>query len=146
MNDAISVDFSELGLLAADLGQARLRSNVHTGQKLRQAVEVSARNVRDAWRDKLEGSEHIPAGAHSVTYDMGAGESLILDALTGTQGLADSIEAQIGPELERAAGPLVGMLEHGTPSTPPRGYGHAALQENEADFQRGIEKALDETL
>lgn len=146
MSDGIDVDFSELTALSADLSQARVRANVHTGQKLRQAVEVSARNIRDTWRDKLSGSEHVPGGAYAVTYDMGAGESLILDALTGTQGLANSIEAEIGPEIDRAAGPLVGMLEYGTPHTPPTGYGHASLQENEDDFQRGIEKALDETL
>lgn len=146
MTDSVGFDSSELDALAADLRQARLRPNVHTGTKLRQAVEITARKVRDSWRDKLRGSEHVPAGPWAVTYDMGAGESLALNALTGTDGLANSIQAEIGPELDRPAGPLVGMLEHGTPTVTPRGFGHASLQENEDDFQRGIEKALEESL
>jgi hypothetical protein len=143
--DSVNFDFSELTELAADLDQVRLRGDAHTGTRLRQAVEITARNVRDAWRAKLEGSEHVPAGPYSVTYDMGAGESLVHDVLTGTSGTAASITAEIGPEIDRAAGALVGMLEFGTPTVAPTGYGHASLQENEADFQAGIAKAIEES-
>jgi hypothetical protein len=115
-------DFSELSKLAADLGEvpAKMRVNV------RRAVEVTARHVKDDWRDPLKQSERIPRGAQSVSYDVTSEGSKTAD-----------ITAEIGPEIG-GPGALVGMLEYGTPTTPPTGYGHGALQKNEADFIKGL--------
>jgi hypothetical protein len=120
-------DFSELSKLAADLGEvpAKVTANV------KKAVEVTARHVKDDWRDPLKQSERIPRGAQSVSYDVGVG--------------SDGITAEIGPEIG-GPGALVGMLEYGTPTTPPTGYGHGALQKNEADFIKGLEIAAGDIL
>jgi hypothetical protein len=120
-------DFSELSKLAADLGAvpAKVQRNVRT------ATEVTARHVKDDWRDPLSQSESIPRGAQSVSYDV----------TVSPEGVA----AEIGPVIG-GPGALVGMLEYGTPSTPPTGYGHAALQKNEEDFVKGLSIAAADIL
>jgi len=120
-------DFSELSKLAGDLGA----STVNVQKNARIAVEVTARHVKDDWRKPLSQSERIPRGAQAVSYDV----------TTGPEG----ITAEIGPVIG-GPGALVGMLEYGTPTTPPTGYGHAALQKNEEDFIKGLAIAAGEIL
>lgn len=112
-------DFSELSKLAADLGAVpeKVQKNVRT------ATEVTARHVKDDWRKPLEQSESVPRGAQAVSYDIAVS--------------SEGVTAEIGPAIG-GPGALVGMLEYGTPSTPPTGYGHAALQKNEEDFIKGL--------
>lgn len=128
---SIKFDFSEVTALAADLSNAAKIAPV----KVRQAVEVTARHVKDDWREPLNGSESLPGGASTVTYE-----------IKGAAGVGGSaISAEIGPEL-RGQGPLVGMLEYGTPTTGPRGYGAEALRRNEDDFEKGIRMATEDLL
>jgi len=131
MPDGVHIDFSELDTLVADFGKAMKAAPVNVAK----AVEVTARHVKDDWREPVSGSEYIGAGASAITYDM-----------KGAAGLTGSaISAEIGPEL-RGQGPLVGMLEYGTPNTGPRGYGLEALRKNQDDFERGIGKAVEDVL
>lgn len=141
MADSMKFDFSELDTLAADLGEAP--SNA--GPNLRSAIEVTAHNIKDAWKEPLQGSSTVRAGAASITYDIGMGVSLFHNAMSGTTGEANSLTAEIGPEL-KGQGAIVGMLEYGTPTTAPRGFGAAALEKNQDDFVRGIERAIDDSL
>lgn len=129
MGDNIQIDFSDVLRLAASIEEAPAAA----GRKIRQAVVVTARNIKDDWRAPLQGSSSVPGGAASVSYDVSGGQGI----------RAEEIRAEIGPEL-KGQGPIVGMLEYGTPSTGPRGYGAAALEKNQEDFQRGIEIALDQ--
>jgi hypothetical protein len=99
-----TVDSSDISRLAADISSLPAKA----GPFIRKAVEVTARHVRDDWREPLMGSEYVPAGPYSVTYDL---------AGSGWAGVA----AEIGPELGRAQGAIVGLLEEGTPTTGPRG-------------------------
>lgn len=122
----------DLTRLAADLSAAPAKA----APLIRKAVEVTARYVRDDWREPLKGSQYVPAGAYSVTYDMRGG--------AGLRGAA--IEAEIGPELGRNQGAIVGILEEGTPTTGPRGFGLVALQKNEADFEKGLAIAVEQAL
>ena len=124
---SVEIDFSELIKLATDLGAAPAKAHAN----IRKAVEVTARNVRDAWREPLRQSTYVPRGAFSVSYDIEMG--------------ADGVRAEIGPEIG-GSGALVGMLEYGTPTVGPTGYGHRALQLNEEDFQQGLAKALEDSL
>lgn len=125
-------DFSEISKLAADLGEvpAKMHGNA------RKAIEVTARHVRDDWREPLKQSEMIPRGAYTVSYDI----------TTDTEG----ISAEIGPTVRGKGshwvGGLIGVLEVGSPTTPPTGYGHAALQKNEEDFIKGLTIAAGEIL
>jgi hypothetical protein len=134
MPDGFSMDFSELDKLAADLGDAPRDA----GKRIRQATEITARKIKDAWKDKLKGTEGVPHGAYTITYD--------LDAKPGQD--SSVITAEIGAETGRAQAPIVTVIEFGAPGNnlAPRGYGAGALQENQADFEKGLEIAIGEVL
>lgn len=130
MSDTIVFDFSELDQLAADLGEVP----TNAGRYVRQAVEVSARNVRDDWRENLQGLAHAPALPYAVTYDIAV-----------LQGFGQSVcKAEIGPDKERPQGALGNFTEFGSVHNAPRGDGHAALQKFEKDFEYGLNKALED--
>lgn len=125
-------DFSALDRLAADLGEVPKK----TAPFLRKALNVSSIKVKNSWRDKLKGSisfKHLPG---AVNYDIltfrGFGVSLY--------------QSEIGFDKGRPQGALGNISEYGTATTPPSGFGHAALQENQEDFQYGIEKAVGDAL
>lgn len=128
----MDVDFSELDRLAADLGEV-----AHSSAKpLEKAVAVTARKVRDTWREQAKGIPHAPAFPYSITYDMRS---------FGGFG-ASVISAEIGPDKGRAQGALGNLIEFGSRNNPPQGLGHGALLANEEDFATGIERARDDML
>jgi len=139
MPDSISFNFDEIYKLAADLGKV----SANAGPKIVAATEVTARHVKDSWRQKLTGANYLPYAAKSISYDLGStGQSLIREAFnSGSFNLANAVVAEIGPDLG-GQGSLVGIVEYGSPTLAPRGYGAAALQENMDDFQKGLEKAV----
>jgi hypothetical protein len=127
--DGFSVDSSDFSKLAADL------SGVPdgTGKFVRKAAEVTARKVKDAWRDKLKGASYIPHGSGTIGYDIKDGRG--------------EVEAEIGPEMQRSQAQIVGIIEYGKgPHVPARGYGLASLLENLNDFEHGLHEAIDDAL
>lgn len=120
-------DFSALDALATDLGGA-----ADALPNVKKAVTVTARNVKDSWRDKLKGSSTLPALPYAVTYDVTAD--------------AGSVEGEVGFDKSRNQGPLGNISEFGSMNNPPRGFGLASLEENQADFVKGIEQAIGDTL
>jgi len=126
-------DFSEILKLARDIGQVPANS----GERLRQATEITSRRIKDAWREKLSGSEQLKHLPRAVDYDLGSGV---------TRGGGGEITSEIGFDKARTQGPLGSISEYGTPRTPGRGFGAASLAENEEDFERGVEQAIDESL
>lgn len=133
MADGVSFDFSEINTLTADLTKAP----AEVLPKIRMALEVTARHIKDDWRADWQGSSTVPAGAYAISYDIEGAASAILGK--------SAMSAEIGPEL-KGQGAIVGMLEYGTPNTGPRGFGAAALKKNEPDFERGIGKATEGVL
>ena len=149
MPDGVRIDFSELDKLAADLGQVPAES----GKNFLQAIEHTARAVKDTARDNAKGMAHAPAFPYSITYDVGVGYdqsaaqqamSVIGGAISGAR--SSTLRAEIGPDKNRAQGALGNLIEYGSVNNPPQGIMHGALQANEADFERGIEKATDDAL
>lgn len=120
-------DFSELNALAADLGDA-----ADALPNVKKAVQVTANNVKTAWRGKLQGSSTLPALPYAVSYDVKADRG--------------GVEGEVGFDKGKPQGPLGNISEFGTMNNPPRGFGLASLEENQADFVRGIETAIDDTL
>ena len=145
----VDVDNSELDKLAVDLGKA----GPAAGPFLAQAVEVTARNVKDTAQQNATGMAHAPAFPHSITYDVGAGygqsigqaAGALLGGAIGGAG-STTFRAEIGPDKGRAQGALGNLIEYGSVNNPPQGIMHGALQANEADFEKGIEKAIDDAL
>lgn len=144
MSDGIKFDFHELDQLAADLGNAPKDA----GPKIRKAVEVTAFKVKEAWRNKLKGTKRMPVAFLTVDYEVNANTSIVRDALSGIQGGADTVTAEIGSRTGKKQATFVTVLEFGAPGNnlAPRGYGSGALQENETDFQKGLEIAIGEPL
>ena len=122
-------DFSEVDKLAADLGTVPKGA----GQFVSKAVEVSARHVKDSWRKRLTGARQLPAAAASIAYEIRGG-----NAIRGSE-----ITAEVAPRLG-GQGSLVGIVEFGSPTLAPRGYGRAALQENQEDFVQGLLTAVED--
>lgn len=120
-------DFSELDKLAADLGDA-----ADVIPNVKKAVQVTSNNVKSAWRNKLQGSSTLPALPYAVSYDVEVN--------------AGGVEGEIGFDKDKPQGALGNVSEYGTMNNAPRGFGLASLEENQADFVEGIEKAIDDTL
>lgn len=127
MADGFDVDFSEMDKLAADL--ADVPKSI--GSFVRKAVEVTARNVRDDWRQNARGMGHAPAFPYSITYDLKGG--------SGARG--SEIDAEVGPDKGRLQGALGNLIEYGSVNNPPQGLGLGALQRNQEDFITGLVKA-----
>lgn len=124
MSDSVDFDFSELNRLVADLGEAPKKSI----PKIRQAVEVSARNVKDAARETAKAA----SGSHARRYP----GSIDYDMKLDTDG---EIGAEIGPNLGKSQGAL-GFLEDapGGVKAKPQHALRDASKETEKDFIKGI--------
>lgn len=120
-------DFSDLTKLAADLGEVArsARPNV------RKATQVTAQKVRDSWREKLAGSATLPGLPAALSYDI--------------ESNAGGVEAEVGFD-KQGQGNLGVFSEYGSVNNAPRGFGLASLEENQADFVKGILMAVDESL
>lgn len=131
MADGFDIDFSDITKLAADIAEAprEVRPN------LRKALEVTSRNIKDAWASKVAGSPGLEGLQGAVSYDV----------LSDNSSVAP-ITAEIGFDKSRRQGPLGNISEFGSVHHPPRGYGLAALQENAADFEKGIDIAVEQAM
>jgi hypothetical protein len=135
MSDNLSADFSELSVLAADLGAAP--KNV--GPNVRKALEVTARKVKDSARDAVRGRRHWKQAARSIDYE-----------LKGFQGFGVSVlEAEIGYNKE-SSGNLGNLMEFGAPGSKnrlrPGRELQTSLQKNRDDFVKGLGIAVDDSL
>lgn len=127
----MEADFSEVLALEADLRAVPPEAN----RRVRKALEVTARGVKDDWRQgaTISGS-YAKSYAGSISYDIGYP--------------GGAIEAIIGPVLGRTPGAGAGFLEEGGGGVdgPPHHAGRDALEANEADFYRGLEIAIAEAV
>ena len=132
MADDFTIDASELGRLAADI-----ESSARTlGPYLRSAVEATAMNVRQTWREDASGMRHAPAYPRSITYDVKT-----------FQGFGVSIiEAEVGPDKSLPQGALGNLLEFGSVNNAPQGHGQKALEANQEDFEQGLDEAVADSL
>ena len=124
----INFDFSELNKLAADLGSA----SVELIPNVRKAVEFTARNIKDDWRDNAKKANrgHAKRYPTAIDYDM----QLDRDGVIG---------AEIGPKLGGQGS--FGFLEDapgGIRSAPQRSV-EKALRANLSDFEKGLLKATE---
>lgn len=125
--NSIDFDMGEVRQLSADLTSA--------GSKIapfaRQAVEVTARHVKDDAKDNMRGVKYMPHIPAAVDYDM--------------VGSAAGIGADIGFN-KGGQGSLGNIYEYGSRYFPARGPLTHALHENEADFVKGIMLAAEDAL
>lgn len=129
MADGISFDFSALNTLAAELGAAATK----VVPNVRKAVEVTAHNIKEDWRDNAKRANpgHAKNYPAAIDYDL-------------ELGVDGAIGAEIGPTPGKGQGSL-GILEEakGGVRSAPQGNARKALKSNIADFERGILKATE---
>lgn len=127
------VDASEVEALYKSMGNFPKQMR----KPLRQAVEVSARNVKDGARKHLRGQmraeksrlQHLPA---AIGYTM--------LKTNPTVQVAASIEPQDG----NWQAPLGAIIEGGSPTSPPKPFMKPALADEVEGFQKGILKAVED--
>lgn len=124
----MSDDFSDLYELVRDLSDVPAEAN----KRIKQAVEVTARHVKDDWQQGADSSS-LGAYARSVDYDL--------------KFPGGAIEAEIGPNLGKRQGRF-GFVEeaNGGVRSAPQHAGRDALEANEPDFERGLEIAATNAL
>lgn len=132
MADGFSFDYAEFDRLAADIAEAPREAR----KGIRKAVEVTSRYVKDGWNTKLSGSEGLSQVAPTIDYEIKG------DTVFGTS----EITSEIGANRSDSSAKLANISEFGTTYHPPRGYGHAALQENIPDFEKGLGMAIGDIL
>lgn len=121
-------DFSQLRALGQDMGEV----SPIAARNLRSTMEVSARNVKDDWREFASGMAHAPAYPAAITYDV-----------TSVQAFGVTVlQAEVGPDKDRPQGALGNVLEFGTANNPPQEHGRMALEVNQRDFEQGAARAL----
>jgi len=134
-------DFSELDALSHDLGDAPQT----VGPFLRAAVMKTAGNIKKAAAESVSDSELWKAAAGSIGYDVVASSGEAVSTLT----------VDVGYDKDKGAGALGNLREFGAPnatyggkSTPlaPRNDLKTALAANEEDFERGVDRAVEDAL
>jgi hypothetical protein len=141
--DDFQVDSSEFDKLAVDVSFFPQDAMGF----FRQAAEVTARNVKDTARENATGMAHAPAFPYSITYDF-VGDSHgggALGAFVGGRGGYD-FAVEIGPDKDLPQGDLGNLIEYGSVNNPPQGIMHGALQAHEADFEKGVDRAVNEAM
>lgn len=123
-------DFSEIDQLAADLGEVA----DNAGPNIRKAIEVTALRIKKDWQEPLKGSATLPGLFYALSYDV--------DLLQGFG--ASVLKAEIGFDPDRFQGRLDNISEFGTPTVTGRGFGLRALEKNQADFEKGLDIALEQ--
>lgn len=126
-------DFSEVDALIADLGDAPAT----IGPFVNSALQFTANNVKkSAQRSVSNGDKSWRSAVKSIGYDV-----------TTFQGFGKSVlKVEVGYDKQERAGALGNLREFGAPDSPAGPLGPhndlaIALEENEIDFIRGVERA-----
>ena len=120
----VSMDVSEVGRLAADLGKA----GPAVVPLARAVVEKGALNVKNGMARDATGIGHAPAFPRSITYDV--------------RGLS----AEIGPDKGRRQGALGNILAFGTSKNAPVWDHTAAIRREEPFFMQHLQRVAAEAL
>lgn len=131
MSDGIEFDFSEMGKLAADMGKIPLIAGPNVVSAIKFTSVLIKREAA-----KSVGRKRWSAAAAAIDFDVHGTTGARLGAIT----------SEIGYNKDKAGGPLGNIREFGSPaqSTAPSNDLVNALHNNEADFQKGLNIALEQ--
>jgi hypothetical protein len=124
---AADFDFSQLTQLGADLGDVGDK----VGPNVRKAIIGTSMGVKKAWQEPLKGSSQLFGLPSAISFDIRTAQMFGVSV----------IESEIGFDKGKTQGALGNISEFGSPTIAGRGYGIAALEANQADFQHGLEEA-----
>lgn len=133
MADGISFDFSALNKLAADLERAAEGIEPF----LKSALNVTSLKIKRSAQSKVRGRKRFGQAAQAITFDVTARKRYI--------------DSEIGYDKRRGGAANLGnLVEFGAPGSPnalaPGSELVSSLHEEEADFVRGVERAVDDSL
>lgn len=136
MDDGITVDFSDLNALSADLDRAA----ADIEKFALGAIKFTSVNIKRAASRKVGRRRHFRQAAQAIDFDVkkffGFGAAVL--------------QSEIGYSKDRPAGELGNLVEYGAPNSPnaltPGNELQSSMRENEADFVRGVTKAMDDSL
>ena len=130
---SIDFDFTELNTLSADLGKVA----GNTGPFINSAVQFTSNLIKEAAQKSVsDGDPRWKALPSAIDYEV-----------TTFQGFGASvIQSDIGYSKGKGAGKLGNVREFGTPKVSPHLDLQTALTANEADFEKGITRAIDDAL
>lgn len=141
MADGVSIDFSELDKLAADLGHAEGEID----KPLKSALAFAAQNVKKDAQTAVFGDQFFKGAGSAISYDV-----------TVKSG---EVDAEVGYDKGRGGGALGNLREFGAPDAHAFGNPFAAtvplaphndlqnaLGREQADFEHGIDLAVDDAL
>lgn len=133
MPDGIEFDFTDLLKLAADIEGAAEGIE----QPLKTALNVTSNRIKKSAQQKVGGRQHFRQAARSITFEV--------------TGRKHEIESEIGYEKGRGGAAHLGnLIEFGAPGAPnalaPGNELKSSLSDNEADFIRGVLRAVDDAM
>lgn len=127
MPDGFTFDFSEVNQLAASLDEVAHSA----GRFVSAALAESSLNIKNDWKSRAKGMKGLKQYPSAIGYD-----SVGLQAFGTTQ-----LKSTIGPA-KRGQGNLGPIIEYGSTTFSPRGFGNAALAAEQDNFQKLLERAL----
>ena len=132
MADSINFDLSELTQLAADLGDVPDIA----GPLINSAIQGTSFKIKEDARRTVGRRKHFKGGAAGIDYEVNTLQAFGVSV----------IKSDIGYNKDTDAGKLGNLIEFGAPGSKnalaPTSDLANALHANEADFQRGLNKAL----
>lgn len=141
MPDGVSFDFSELTRLAADLESAP--KNID--RLLVSALKFSSVNIKRAAARKVGRRKHFKQAAATIDFEVKHFSGFGVNIIQSEVGFDK--HKSIGGKFPGALGNLTEFGAPGSPNSLTPGNELAtSLHENEADFVRGIERAVDDSL
>lgn len=134
MPDGIDFDFSEVYSLAADLGKVPELAD----PLIESAVKFTSVRIKRGAAQKVGRRRHFRKAAAAIDFDVkrfrGFGVSII--------------QSEIGYNRDKKIAPLGSLVEFGAPGSPnaltPGNELQTTLHEEEADFVKGLSKALED--
>lgn len=115
-----TVQYNDLNTLIEDI-DAGMRAIVPEVEKV---VARGALNVKNDWRDRWSGHPHIKHLPRAISYDLDTQQS--------------TVDAEIGPDKDKAQGALGNVIEFGTVNNAPIPGGLPALEAETPKFVRAL--------
>lgn len=141
MADGVSIDVSDVTRLAADLGAVQGEIE----KPLKSALAFAAQNVKKDAQSAVFADKFFKAAGAAISYDVTVH--------------AQDVTAEVGYDKDRPAGELGNLREFGAPDAQAFGNPFApnvplaphndlqnALEREQADFEHGIDVAVDDAL
>jgi len=118
----VRIDVSDVNRLAAELESKAQR----VGAQAAAVVRKGALNVKTDARRFSSGLAHAPAYPYSIGYDIEG------------DGRFGAVAAEIGPDKDKAQGPLGNILEYGTVNNAPFAHLGPALDIEGPRFEKAL--------